>query len=254
MDAAPKRRRNHRVLVTLAELYEANIAEPDRALVAACSEYEKPTQRGFQIALTALSRAGHVTYPTGRTVRVTELGRAQVAGPTMDVPAGNADVHKRIANALTPMEREVFRELSDGRERSRHDVARAIRYTSAQVSPSPQRRPNLPCVAMLPPSLLTAVSIASSLLESRLSDFANSIERTWPSDLPIDHNLPTRRRGLPLRSLSNSRRRRWSGFWEQQLILRELIVRAGNDEYDSTVHDEAITRTLLSVPASSCLS
>jgi hypothetical protein len=135
MDAAPRLRRNRRVLVTIAEFYEANVGEPDRALVAACSGYQRPTQPGFRAALTALRQAHHVTYPTGRTVSLTERGRAQVVAGPIDAVTGNDDVHDRLAASLTGAQRNLFRELSDGRDRERLEVAQALGYENALVSP-----------------------------------------------------------------------------------------------------------------------
>jgi hypothetical protein len=167
MDAAPRLRRNHRVLVTLAEFYEANVGEPDRALVAACSGYRSPTQPGFRAALTALSQARHVTYPTGHTVSLTERGRAQVAGP-INAFTGNDDVHNRLATLLTGAQRSLFRELSDGRDRERREVAVALGYPNAPVSPSREIDHTRSVFA---PALLTAVSLV--VVDTRISGFGN---------------------------------------------------------------------------------
>jgi hypothetical protein len=89
-----------RLLNTLAELKAMRIAPVERAQLALFAGHS-PTSGAFANYLGALRTAGHIEYPSGGMVVLTESG-LQIAEPNTE-PLDNVELHRRIREKLPPV-------------------------------------------------------------------------------------------------------------------------------------------------------
>lgn len=98
-----------RILDALAELAVLGVVEPARIQVALMAGYSNVKSAGFAKAMSALSSAGYVSYPTPGTVALTDAGEAMATPPAAVIDL--ADFQERVTALLPPIARRVLEVL-----------------------------------------------------------------------------------------------------------------------------------------------
>lgn len=116
-----------KILDTIAGLESLGIEQPDKPTVAALVGYH-PNAKSYQNAIGALRTGGHVEYPAGGRIALTDDGRA-IANDNLSV-SSRAELHGVWYNKLGNVARKILKPLIDAYPDplSTADVAAAAGY------------------------------------------------------------------------------------------------------------------------------
>lgn len=117
-----------RILNALAELEQMNAEQPPREMVALLADYKHVRSTGFVKAMSSLSMAGLISYPSSAEVSLTDAGRQIAQAPNR--PRTPEEVQGRIIAMLGGASSRILKPLIDVYPKSmnREDVARAAGY------------------------------------------------------------------------------------------------------------------------------
>ncbi len=118
-----------RILNGLAELSVLGVERPDRRQAALMADYTNLASKGFRNAMSRLSAAGFITYPSTDTVSLTDAGWAEVK-VLPEKPETTAEVQERFMRLLGETNTHILRALIDAypEPMERTDVAAAAGY------------------------------------------------------------------------------------------------------------------------------
>mmetsp|Transcript_16948 Transcript_16948/g.48687 ORF Transcript_16948/g.48687 Transcript_16948/m.48687 type:complete len:462 (+) Transcript_16948:174-1559(+) len=119
-----------RILGALGQLHAIGIAEAPRIQLALWSGYSNVNSAGFAKALSQTKKEGHIQYPSGKAVSLTDSGRQTEAAMSTVPPKDNAAVHAQIKSLLKPIQIRMFDLLADGAVQTREDLAAGMGYTN----------------------------------------------------------------------------------------------------------------------------
>lgn len=97
-DVGPLGGVQQKILNSVAEVQALSGKPPQRTLVAMMADYKNVKSTGFAKALSTLSANGHVSYPDGSTVELTDSGKG-LARPRPSALT-TADIHARVTKIL----------------------------------------------------------------------------------------------------------------------------------------------------------
>ena len=117
-----------RILIALAQKKAMGEETVDRSDIQTLAGIAN--ESSFKVTCGKMRSTGLVTYPDNETLSITQAGMAKI-GPehTADVPTTNEEIHEQVLSTIkNKKSKEIFQFMTDGRTRSKAEIAEAVGY------------------------------------------------------------------------------------------------------------------------------